>query len=80
MIPPRCNLVETSKSFPLPGLTSTRLPRSHARRKILWGSKIAQDPPSVAYEEVMAPDGNGLYRWLSQIVSPSFESPANHFL
>jgi len=38
------------------------------RRKILWGSKIVQDPPSVGYEEVMASDGYGLYKWLSKIV------------
>ncbi|KDQ59036.1 hypothetical protein JAAARDRAFT_68604 [Jaapia argillacea MUCL 33604] len=35
--------------------------------KVLWGSKIAQDPPSVTYEEVMAKDNEGLYKWLYKI-------------
>ncbi|KAH8991357.1 Trimethyllysine dioxygenase [Lactarius hatsudake] len=35
--------------------------------KVLWGSKIAKDPPSVSYGEVMSHDGLGLYRWLSKI-------------
>ncbi|KAI0261536.1 mitochondrial protein [Gloeopeniophorella convolvens] len=35
--------------------------------KVLWGSKIAKDPPSVAYDEVMAGDGYGLFKWLSKI-------------
>ncbi|RXW21271.1 hypothetical protein EST38_g4580 [Candolleomyces aberdarensis] len=34
--------------------------------KVLWGSKIQQAPPTVAYEEVMAGDA-GLYKWLSNI-------------
>ncbi|PPQ89345.1 hypothetical protein CVT25_003181 [Psilocybe cyanescens] len=35
--------------------------------KILWGSKIQQSPPTVAYEEVMAPDNRGLYKWLTNV-------------
>ncbi|KAI0029107.1 Trimethyllysine dioxygenase [Vararia minispora EC-137] len=35
--------------------------------KVLWGAKIQQDPPTVAYEEAMADDGYGLYKWLSKI-------------
>ncbi|KAI0806098.1 hypothetical protein BC629DRAFT_1142532 [Irpex lacteus] len=35
--------------------------------KILWGSRIQQDPPTVAYEEVMAGDEHGLYKWLSNV-------------
>ncbi|KAI0048945.1 Trimethyllysine dioxygenase [Auriscalpium vulgare] len=35
--------------------------------KVLWGSKIVQDPPTVPYDEVMAPDNHGLYKWLSRI-------------
>lgn len=37
-------------------------------RKILWGSKILQDPPTVTYEEVMAKDEQGLFKWLSRVV------------
>lgn len=37
-------------------------------RKILWGSRIQQDPPTVAYEDVMGNDDRGLYKWLSNIV------------
>ena len=36
-------------------------------RRILWGSKILQDPPTVTYEEAMAPDGQGLFKWLSRV-------------
>jgi trimethyllysine dioxygenase len=36
-------------------------------RKILWGSRIAQSPPTVSYEEVMSNDEQGLYKWLSNI-------------
>ncbi|PFH53122.1 hypothetical protein AMATHDRAFT_1547 [Amanita thiersii Skay4041] len=35
--------------------------------KILWGSKIEQSPPTMTYEEVMAEDEGGLFKWLSQI-------------
>ncbi|KAF8968040.1 hypothetical protein BDZ97DRAFT_1800604 [Flammula alnicola] len=35
--------------------------------KILWGSKILQSPPIVAYEDVMASDDRGLYKWLSNV-------------
>jgi len=37
--------------------------------KVLWGSKIIQSPPTVAYEEVMAADDCGLFKWLSNVVS-----------
>ncbi|TFK20727.1 mitochondrial protein [Coprinopsis marcescibilis] len=34
--------------------------------KVLWGSKIAQAPPTVAYDEVMQGDA-GLFKWLSNV-------------
>lgn len=34
--------------------------------KIIWGSKIGQSPPTVAYEEVMS-DDQGVFKWLSNI-------------
>lgn len=37
-------------------------------RKILWGSKIQQAPPTVAYEDVIAENGRGLYKWLENVV------------
>lgn len=37
-------------------------------RKILWGSKIMQEPPIVTYEEAMAEDERGLFKWLSKVV------------
>ena len=37
-------------------------------RKVLWGSKIAKDPPSITYDEVVTNE-YGLYKWLSKIVS-----------
>jgi trimethyllysine dioxygenase len=40
---------------------------SRLSRKVLWGSKIAKDPPSVSYSEVMSHDNLGLYKWLSKI-------------
>ena len=36
-------------------------------RKILWGSKIAQSPPTVSYEEVMESDDHGLFKWVSNV-------------
>ncbi|KAK7044195.1 hypothetical protein VNI00_007915 [Paramarasmius palmivorus] len=41
--------------------------RTWSRLKILWGAKISQSPPIVRYEEVMAEDGFGLYKWLQNI-------------
>ena len=38
-----------------------------AFRKILWGSKILQSPPTVTYEEVMDADERGLFKWLSNV-------------
>ncbi|KAI0775000.1 mitochondrial protein [Trametes elegans] len=35
--------------------------------KIVWGSKILQDPPSVTYQEAMAEDDHGLFKWLSNV-------------
>ncbi|KAH9930105.1 uncharacterized protein B0H18DRAFT_1084000 [Fomitopsis serialis] len=35
--------------------------------KILWGSKILQDPPTATYKEVMAEDERGLFKWLSNV-------------
>lgn len=38
----------------------------------MWGSKIAQWPPTVAYEDAMNEDDRGLYNWLKNIVSVAF--------
>ncbi|EPS97660.1 hypothetical protein FOMPIDRAFT_1024946 [Fomitopsis schrenkii] len=43
------------------------LSRPSAPEKILWGSKILQDPPTVTYEEVMAEDERGVFKWLSRV-------------
>lgn len=37
-------------------------------RRILWGSKIEQSPPTVTYEEATGEDDRGLFKWLSNIV------------
>jgi hypothetical protein len=37
-------------------------------RKIIWSSKIQASPPTVTYEEAMAEDDRGLYKWLSHVV------------
>jgi len=34
--------------------------------KVLWGSKIAKDPPSVTFDEVVSSE-YGVYKWLSKI-------------
>lgn len=48
-----------------------RMPRDEEevleKKKILWGSRIAQSPPTVAYEDVMKGD-KGLLKWLTNIV------------
>lgn len=49
-------------------LCPTRIHSSHSR-PILWGSKILQDPPTVTYEQAMAEDERGLFKWLSNVVS-----------
>ena len=36
-------------------------------RKVVWGSSIAKDPPTVTYEEAMT--DQGLFKWLSKVVS-----------
>lgn len=39
-------------------------------RKVLWGSKIQQDPPTITYEEAMDESNDkGLFKWLSKVVS-----------
>ncbi|KAJ7352474.1 Trimethyllysine dioxygenase [Mycena albidolilacea] len=35
--------------------------------KIIWSSKIQASPPTVTYEEAMAEDERGLYKWLSHV-------------
>ncbi|KAJ7844431.1 hypothetical protein B0H14DRAFT_3086504 [Mycena olivaceomarginata] len=35
--------------------------------KIIWSSKIQASPPTVTYEEAMAEDDRGLYKWLSHV-------------
>jgi trimethyllysine dioxygenase len=38
---------------------------------IMWGKGIAQQPPTVTYEEVMSDkDERGIARWLTKLVSP----------
>ncbi|CAE6415961.1 unnamed protein product [Rhizoctonia solani] len=39
---------------------------SHNSCKTLWGSKIRESPPTVAYQEVMR-DDTGVYKWLRKI-------------
>ncbi|KAF8348894.1 hypothetical protein F5887DRAFT_1059858 [Amanita rubescens] len=34
---------------------------------VLWGSKIDKSPPSVTYDEAMAEDDKGLFKWLTYI-------------
>ncbi|RPD61031.1 mitochondrial protein [Lentinus tigrinus ALCF2SS1-7] len=41
--------------------------RAEKPEKILWGSKILQSPPTITYEEAMASDDRGLFRWLSNV-------------
>ncbi|KAF7970828.1 hypothetical protein HWV62_22772 [Athelia sp. TMB] len=41
--------------------------QDNSKELVLWGSKIAQSPPSVTYEEAMSSDDRGLYKWLSKI-------------
>ncbi|KAI9001553.1 mitochondrial protein [Trametes punicea] len=41
--------------------------RPPSTEKILWGSKILQAPPTVTYEEAMADDSRGLFKWLSNV-------------
>jgi len=38
-----------------------------SREHILWGSKIDKAPPTVTYEEAMAQDDRGLFKWLSNV-------------
>ncbi|CAO1634053.1 unnamed protein product [Jaminaea pallidilutea] len=35
--------------------------------KTLWGAGIAEHPPAVTYEEVMASDDRGVHKWLEKI-------------
>ncbi|KAJ7650659.1 mitochondrial protein [Roridomyces roridus] len=35
--------------------------------KITWGSKIQSSSPTITYEEAMAADDRGLYKWLSHV-------------
>lgn len=37
-------------------------------RRIEWGSKIYKSPPTVTYQEAMAEDDIGLFKWLSNVV------------
>ncbi|KAF8150743.1 hypothetical protein B0H34DRAFT_150792 [Crassisporium funariophilum] len=40
---------------------------STSDEKVLWGSKIKKSKPTVTYEEVMANDDLGLFKWLSNV-------------
>lgn len=42
------------------------MPMEEKNKKILWGSRIAQSPPTVEYEDVMKGD-KGLLKWLTNI-------------
>ena len=37
-------------------------------RKIEWGAKVAQYPPTITYMEAMNQDDRGLFKWLTNIV------------
>ncbi|KAJ6612297.1 hypothetical protein B0H10DRAFT_2053133 [Mycena sp. CBHHK59/15] len=41
--------------------------RETQSNKIMWGSKIQSSPPTIAYEEAMAEDDSGLFKWLSHV-------------
>ncbi|KAJ7284653.1 hypothetical protein C8J57DRAFT_1289241 [Mycena rebaudengoi] len=41
--------------------------RETQSEKIMWSSKIQTSPPTVTYEEAMAEDDQGLYKWLSHV-------------
>jgi len=43
-------------------------------RKLVWGSSIAKDPPTVTYEEAMT--DQGLFKWLSKVVSNHHRTPS----
>ncbi|KAH9945472.1 mitochondrial protein [Epithele typhae] len=43
------------------------MPRPGKSEKILWGSRIVQDPPTVTYEEVMNENETGLFKWLTNV-------------
>jgi len=51
--------------FVCPSLTA-----ADARRKSLWGSEIAENPPVVDYNEIMAPETSrvGVGTWTKNIV------------
>jgi hypothetical protein len=49
----------------------SRLPDSaDVFRYVYWGSDIAENPPSVHYDEIMA-DDKGVGKWTDKIVEPS---------
>ncbi|THH26991.1 hypothetical protein EUX98_g7196 [Antrodiella citrinella] len=37
------------------------------RLKIIWGAKIEQSPPTVAYTDIMSDNDEGLFKWLSHV-------------
>ncbi|KAJ7039567.1 Trimethyllysine dioxygenase [Mycena alexandri] len=41
--------------------------RETRAEKIIWSSKIQTSPPTITYQEAMAEDDRGLYKWLSHI-------------
>ena len=43
--------------------------------KVIWGSNIAKDPPTVTYEEAMT--DRGLFNWLSKVVSVAANLPSH---
>jgi hypothetical protein len=51
--------------FVCPSITA-----ADARRKSLWGSEIADNPPVVDYNEIMAPETSrvGVGKWTKKIV------------
>ena len=42
-------------------------------RYTYWGAEIAENPPSVQYDEIMA-DGKGVGKWTDKIVRNTFQA------
>jgi trimethyllysine dioxygenase len=49
-------------------------------RKVIWGSKMVQSPPTVKYTDVMSGNDSGVYQWLSNIVGFLFSSSSGRSL
>jgi trimethyllysine dioxygenase len=49
-------------------------------RKVIWGLKMVQSPPTVKYTDVMSGNDSGVYQWLSNIVGFQFSSSSRRSL